>query len=110
MIAILEALLKWEDKLLGQAFTLVMDNKGLEYFQTQQSLSVRQARWWEYLSHFTFTTMHVPGKLRKVADLLTRYYSDDTLEDRHLDHVYVTTDTRLDPEGETLPVEWFVDL
>jgi hypothetical protein len=33
-IAILEALLKWEDKLLGQAFTLVMDNKGLEYFQT----------------------------------------------------------------------------
>jgi hypothetical protein len=37
-IAILEALLKWEDKLLGQAFTLVTDNKGLEYFQTQQSL------------------------------------------------------------------------
>jgi hypothetical protein len=38
-IAILEALLTWEDKLLGRAFTLVMDNKGLEYFQTQQSLS-----------------------------------------------------------------------
>jgi hypothetical protein len=37
-ITILEALLKWEDKLLGQAFTLVTDNKGLEYFQTQQSL------------------------------------------------------------------------
>jgi hypothetical protein len=37
-IVILEALLKWEGKLLGQAFTLVMDNKGLEYFQTQQSL------------------------------------------------------------------------
>jgi hypothetical protein len=45
MIAILEALLKWEDKLLGQAFTLVMDNKGLEYFQTQQSLLAQQARW-----------------------------------------------------------------
>lgn len=34
-IAILEALMKWEDKLLGRQFTLVMDNKGLEYFETQ---------------------------------------------------------------------------
>jgi hypothetical protein len=45
MIAILEALLKWEDKLLGQAFILVIEKKGLEYFQTQQSLLVQQARW-----------------------------------------------------------------
>jgi hypothetical protein len=30
----------------------------------------QQARWWEYLSHFNFTTRHVPGKLNKVADLL----------------------------------------
>jgi hypothetical protein len=107
---ILEALLKWEDKLLGRAFTLVTDNKGLEYFQTQQSLSAQQARWWEYLSRFNFTTIHVPGKLNKVADLLSRYYSDDTPEDRHPDHVYVNTDAHLDPEGETLPVEQFIDL
>jgi hypothetical protein len=54
--------------------------------------------------------MHVPGKLNKVADLLLRYYSDDTLEDQHPDHVYVNMDAHLDPEGETLPVEWFIDL
>jgi hypothetical protein len=110
MIAILGALLKWEDKLLGRAFTLVTDNKGLEYFQTQQSLSARQARWWEYLSHFNFTTMHVPGKLNKVANLLLRYYSDDTPKDQRPDHIYMNADARLDLEGKTLPVEWFVDL
>ena len=38
-IAVLEALMKWEDKLLGQKFTLVTDHKGLEYFKTQLVLS-----------------------------------------------------------------------
>ena len=32
MIAVLEALMKWEDMLLGRKFTLVTDHKGLEYF------------------------------------------------------------------------------
>ena len=38
-IAVLEALMKWEDELLGQKFTLVTDHKGLEYFKTQPVLS-----------------------------------------------------------------------
>ena len=33
-IAVLEALMKWEDKLLGRKFILVTDHKGLEYFET----------------------------------------------------------------------------
>jgi hypothetical protein len=101
MIAILEALLKWEDKLpTGWEFTLVTDNKGLEYFQTQKSLSAQQAKWWEYLSHFNFTTRHVPGKLNKVTDLLLRYYSDNTPEG-HPDHIYMNVDAHLNPEGKT---------
>ena len=39
IIVALEALMKWEDKLLGQKFTLVTDHKGLEYFKTQPVLS-----------------------------------------------------------------------
>jgi hypothetical protein len=54
--------------------------------------------------------MHVPGKLNKVADLLSRYYSDDTSEDKHPPHAFVNADARLDPDGETLPVERFVEL
>ena len=42
MIAVLEALMKWEDKLLGSKFTLVTDHKGLKYFETQKNLLDRQ--------------------------------------------------------------------
>ena len=49
-IAVLEALMKWEHKLLGWKFTLVTDHKGLEYFKTQPVLSPWQVRWWKYLS------------------------------------------------------------
>ena len=33
-LAVLEALMKWEDKLLGRKFMVVTDHKGLEYFKT----------------------------------------------------------------------------
>ena len=38
-IAVLEALIKWENNLLGWKFTLVTDHKRLEYFKTQPILS-----------------------------------------------------------------------
>jgi len=34
-LTILEALLKWEDKLLGYHIHVVMDHKALEFFQMQ---------------------------------------------------------------------------
>ena len=37
-IAMLKALMEWEDKLLGHKFTLVTDHKGLKYFETQKNL------------------------------------------------------------------------
>ena len=43
-LVVLEALMKWEDKLLGRKFTVVTDHKGLEYFKTQPNLSPRQTR------------------------------------------------------------------
>ena len=60
-LAVLEALMKWEDKLLGRKFTVVTDHKGLEYFKTQPNLLPRQTRWWEYLSHFNYNTIYVDG-------------------------------------------------
>src|SRR6266481_8404926 len=52
MIAILETLIQWEERLLGCKFIIVTDHKSLEYFVTQPNLSSRQTRWWEYLSQF----------------------------------------------------------
>ena len=78
-IAILEALMKWEDKLLGWKFTLVTDNKGLEYFKTQPHLSPRQVCWCKFLSHFDYNTLHVDGVENKVVNCLLRYYKNDNL-------------------------------
>ena len=83
-ITMLKALMKCEDKLLGCKFTLVTDHEGLEYFKTQKNLSDRQVQWWEFLSHFNYTIMHIDGIDNKVADCLSRYYENDTSEDNHL--------------------------
>ena len=80
-IAMFEALMKWEDKLLGCKSTLVMDHKGLEYFETQKNLLDRQVWWWEFLSRFNYTIMHIDGVDNKVADCLSCYYDNDTSED-----------------------------
>jgi RNase H-like domain found in reverse transcriptase len=102
-IAVLEALMKWEDKLLGRKFTLVTDHKGLEYFETQKNLSDRQVQWWEFLSRFNFTIMLVDGVANKVADCPSPYYENDTGDESHLEHIYVNADVILDPDGELCP-------
>jgi hypothetical protein len=78
----------------------VTDHKGLEYFETLKNLSDRQVRWWEFLSYFNFTIMHVDGVDNQVANCLSHYYENDTGDENHLEHIYVNTDARLDPVGE----------
>ena len=102
--------MKWEDKLLGHKFTLVTDHKGLKYFETQKNLLDRQVRWWEFLSRFNYTIMHVDGMDNKVADCLSRYYENNASEDNHLENTYVNADIRLDPDGELLPTDCYMEL
>ena len=109
-IAMLEALMKWEDKLLGCKFTLVTDHKGLEYFETQKNLLVRQVQWWEFLSCFNYTIMHIDGVDNKVVDCLSHYYENDTSEDNHSENTYVNADIRLDPDGKLLPTDCYTEL
>jgi Integrase zinc binding domain/RNase H-like domain found in reverse transcriptase len=106
----LEALMKWEDKLLGRKFTLVTNHKGLKYFETQKNLSDRQVRWWEFLSRFNFTIMHVDGVNNKVADCLSRYYENNTGDEDHPEHIDVNADARLDPDGKLLPTDRYMEL
>ena len=106
----LEALMKWEDKLPGRKFTLVTDHKGLKYFETQKNLSDRQVWWWEFLSRFNYTIMHVDGMDNKVVDCLSHYYENDTSEDNHSENTYVNADIRLGPDGELLPTDHYMEL
>ena len=76
-LAILEVLTKWEDKLIGQKFIVIMDHQLLEFFSRQKHLPGRQAQWAEYLSHFDFKVTYVKGQYNIVADCLSRYYLTD---------------------------------
>lgn len=102
-LAILEALTKWEDKLIGRTFTVITDHQSLEFFSKQKHLSGRQARWAEYLSRFDFNVTYVKGQYNIVADCLSRYYTSDLPGETHADHLYVSADQRLDPDGNDLP-------
>ena len=73
-LAILEGLLRWEDKLLGREITIITDHRTLEFFNTQQSMSLRQIRWYEYLSRFNYTIQYVEGIKNIVANVLSRMY------------------------------------
>lgn len=102
-IAILEALLKWEDKLLGRKVTVVTDHKALEFFKTQRHLNSRQARWMEFLARFDIDITYVKGETNLVADALSRYFENDTWDESHEPSHYVSVDARLDPEREDAP-------
>ena len=109
-ITMLKALMKWEDKLLGCKFTLVTDHKGFEYFKTQKNLSDRQVQWWEFLSHFKYTIMHIDGVDNKVVDCLSHYYENDMSDDNHSENTYVNADIWLHPDGELLLTDHYMKL
>jgi RNase H-like domain found in reverse transcriptase/Reverse transcriptase (RNA-dependent DNA polymerase)/Integrase zinc binding domain len=101
-IAILEALLKWEDKLLSQKIRIVTDHKALEFFKTQRRLNSRQAHWMEFLACFDFDIIYVRGETNLVVDLLSRYHESDHWDESYDTSQYVNTDAQLDPDGEEL--------
>ena len=110
-LAILEALLKWEDKLLRFPFKIITDHEALKYLSTQQKLSSRQIRWTDYLSQFNAEIVYVKGVENKVADCLSRYYETEGGEgiwDESID--WANTDIRLDPEGDDLPQDQLREL
>ena len=76
-IAILKALLKWEDKLLGRKVTVVTDHKALGFFKMQRCLNNQQACWMEFPMRFDFDITYVKGDTNLVADALSRYYESN---------------------------------
>jgi hypothetical protein len=99
LIAILESLIKWEDKLIGRRITIVTDHKALTFFKTKVHMSDRQTRWWEFLSRFDYDLVYTKGNVNKVADSLSRYYINDEPGDIRPLAEYVNVDARLDPDG-----------
>src|SRR6266436_2494939 len=65
LLAIFEAFKSWQHFLEGSAAAIdtVTDHKNLEYFTSTKKLTIRQARWSEFLSQFNLRIRFRPGRL-----------------------------------------------
>ncbi|KAL4257233.1 DNA/RNA polymerase superfamily protein [Pleurotus pulmonarius] len=77
MLAIVRALHKWRNELLGAEFQVFTDHRTLEFFNQQRNLSKKQLRWQEFLADFNFTINYVCGEDNTVADTLSRQFGDE---------------------------------
>lgn len=102
--------MKWEDKLMGYRIHVITDHKALEFFKMQSNLTGCQMRWMDYLSRFDFDITYIKGENNKVADCLSCYYENDDVNDIHIAQEYVRADARIDPAGEDLPPDQFVEV
>jgi len=102
LLAILEALMRWEDKLLGLQFTIITDHQALMFFKEAPTRSQRRIRWWEYLSRFDYKIQYLKGDKNLVADALLCYFASDKPGESHGIEHYVNADSHLDPEGDDL--------
>jgi hypothetical protein len=71
MLTIICALKKWRSDLLGMQFTVYTDHKTLENFNSQCDLSRHQLRWQEFLSHYDFNIIYIPGEDNSIANALS---------------------------------------
>ena len=62
------------------------------------------------MSQFNFTIQHVDGNANRVADYLSCYYKTDGPEDVHPAHEFMSADAWLNPDGELLPIQHYVEL
>ncbi|KAE8656709.1 hypothetical protein F3Y22_tig00116997pilonHSYRG00207 [Hibiscus syriacus] len=75
MTTIVHCLRTWRYYLLGSKFIVFTDNIANSYFLTHKKLSPKQARWQEFLAEFDFSFEHKSGKVKFVADALSRRYN-----------------------------------
>ncbi|KAL1937189.1 hypothetical protein VTO73DRAFT_14488 [Trametes versicolor] len=109
-LAVVEALLKWEEKLIGRRFTIVTDHRSLSFMKEKRKIIPRLQRWMEYIGRFDFQIQWVEGLTNRVADALSRYYSSEEANTPHPPYDLVDADVRLDPEGDTLDNDRVLEL
>jgi hypothetical protein len=72
MLAIMHALTKFRQYLVGSKFVVKTDHNSLKYFLEQKDLSERQQKWVTKVQAFDFDIEYVKGKKNIVADALSR--------------------------------------
>lgn len=72
LLAIVFALKKYHKFLWGKPFVLYTDHRALTYLHTQKIASPMMIQWLDTLLDYSFTIIHLPGKLNTLPDLLSR--------------------------------------
>jgi hypothetical protein len=72
LVAIVHALNKWRQYLMGKRFELRIDHNGRKYLFDESNLNVRHIRWVEFLCEYDFYIKHIKGKENKVVFALSR--------------------------------------
>lgn len=88
--AIIWALDKFRDYLLGQKFILQTDNAALTFLYNHPKQLGKIGRWILKLSEFDFEIQHINGTTNNIADALSRLYN---LEVHQPDHRHETVNT-----------------
>jgi hypothetical protein len=72
MLAIMHALAKFRQYLVGARFVVKLDHKSLKYLLEQKDLNERQQKWVSKIEANDFDIEFVKGKNNAVADALSR--------------------------------------
>ena len=72
MLAMLHALTKFRQYLVGSRFKIKTDYNSLKYFLEQKELNERQQKWVSKVQEYNFEIEYVKGKNNVVADALSR--------------------------------------
>jgi hypothetical protein len=79
MLAIMHALTKFRQYLVGSKFVVKTDHNILKYFLEQKDLSERQQKWVTKVHAFDFDIEYVKGKKNIVVDALSRRHATCSL-------------------------------
>jgi hypothetical protein len=91
MLAIMHALAKFRQYLVGEKFVVRTDHNSLKYFLDQKDLNERQQKWVSKIQDYDFDIEFVKGKNNVVVDALSRRPS-----------VYAMTDISVDWKAHLL--------
>eukprot|EP01018_Ginkgo_biloba_P023498 Gb_02517 [translate_table: standard] len=71
MLAIIHALTKWRQYLLGSKFIVKTDHNSLQYILKQKELSPEQQKWVSKIQAYEFEVVYKKGKLNVATDALS---------------------------------------
>jgi len=81
LLAVIEGLRRFENRLIGREVIVCCDNGSLSKFMTGKELPRgRASRWCSYLSQCVIHLEHIEGRHNVLADALSRQYDEDSAE------------------------------